>query len=417
MAESHSDTFTSLPPEAVLRDKLEEISIVLEKKYRQMKDIGVLTGISGIAMFCFYYSRFSGKEYYAGVGSEILSEVFERINNGYDMHTYCSGISGALWSMEHLREEGFIDMETDTVFPALDGFLADCIDRYTDDNFYDFLHGIMGIGHYFLIRYRNTESGVLKERYAKLLSEVVRRLKEAAITGNNSNKWKSWLIREEQLKGYNLSLSHGMSGIVNFLSRLLVYPEFSEVKPLLNGAVNYILSWEGTISGTSLFPVWITDSGEKSNRNRLGWCYGDMGTALSLWHAGKALKDDKLCVRALNVLEHSTLRKDMEEAGIRDAGLCHGAYGIMHMYRYMERQTGRKAFARAAGFWQQRAVEMAVHPDGYAGYMQWRGGDRQGWQPEAGILEGIAGIGLAIIAELSPEYMKWNECMLIGKSL
>ncbi|MGS2739467.1 lanthionine synthetase C family protein [Sinomicrobium sp. M5D2P17] len=416
MLESHPDTFVSIPPEAFLRAKLEEISAVLEKQYMQTKDIGVLTGISGIAVFCFYYSRFSGKEYYADLGSEILTEIFDRMNNGYDIHTYCSGISGALWSMEHLREEGFIDLESDTIFPVLDDFLADCIDRYTDNNFYDFLHGIMGIGHYFLIRYRNTGSGVLKERYAKLLNKIVYRLKEATITENSGNKWKSWLIREEQLKGYNLSLSHGMSGIVNFLSRLLVYPEFSEVKPLLKGAVYYILSWEGTISGTSLFPAWITDSGEKSNKNRLGWCYGDVGTGLSLWHAGKVLKDDKLSARALKVLEYSTWRKNMEEAGIRDAGLCHGAYGIMHIYRYIERQTNQKVFAMAADFWRQKALEMAVHSNGYAGYMQWRGGDRQDWQPETGILEGIAGIGLSIMAEFSPEYTRWNECLLIGNS-
>ncbi|WP_170164461.1 lanthionine synthetase C family protein [Sinomicrobium pectinilyticum] len=416
MSESHRDTFTSMSSEAVLRARLEEIGAVLEKKYRETSDIGVLTGISGIAVFCFYYSRFSGKQRYADLGSEILTEVFDRINNGYDMHTYCSGISGALWSMEHLREEGFIELESDAVFPALDDFLADCTEQYADENFYDFLHGILGIGHYFLIRYRNTGSGVLKEHYANLLTGMVNRLKKTAITEGDSSKWKSWLVREERLKGYNLGLAHGISGIVNFLSRLLVYPEFSEVRSLLRGAVHYISSWEGAISGTSLFPAWITESGGKSYRNRLGWCYGDPGTGLSLWHAGKALQDDALCTRAVKILEYSTQRTDPEEAGIRDAGLCHGACGIMHIYRYMERQTNRQAFAMAADFWQQKALEMAVHPDGYAGYMQWRGGNRQGWQPETGILEGIAGIGLSIMAELSPDSIKWNECLLIGNS-
>ncbi|UGU15812.1 lanthionine synthetase C family protein [Sinomicrobium kalidii] len=401
--------------EASLFKKLEEISKVLEKEYPGTEDVGVLSGISGMALFAFYYSRFTGKERYADLGSEILSLVFERINNGYTMHTFCAGIPGALWSMELLREEGFIDIDHDTLLRDFDDFLSGSIKRYKDINFYDFLHGVLGIGYYFLKRYRNTGSETLKKRYREELSGIIKLLGDRAEREGETCKWESFLIRDEGLKGYNLSLSHGMSGIVSFLSRLLVHPDFyTEVRPVLEGAVGYIVQWENTAAGSSVFPGWITSAGEKSEKVRLGWCYGDLGTALSLWHAGSALKDDVLCEKAVQVLKHTTKRRDTEEAGVKDAGLCHGIFGIMHIYRYMYRQTGEKEFAEAARFWQEKGLSADIHEKGYAGYMQWRGGDISGWRAEANLLEGVAGIGLAIMAELSPDYTKWNECLLIG---
>ncbi|WP_268225420.1 lanthionine synthetase C family protein [Sinomicrobium oceani] len=395
-------------------EKLKEIAAVLEKEYTTVADIGVLNGLSGIALFHFYYARYSGQEYQADLGTEITGRIFDIINEGYLMPTYCSGMAGALWTIEHLREQNFITIHSDTLLPPLEDYLGLCMDEYTDPNFYDFLHGMTGIGYYFLIRYRMTGSGVLKTRYAIVLRKVIDRLRDEAHISGDHGKWESWLIREEKLLGYNLSLAHGMSGVINFLSRLVVFPEFEYARPLLKQAVHYIMQWEHSIPGTSVFPAWITKNGDKSRTNRLGWCYGDPGIGISLWHAGKVLGEAELCRSAVRTLEYSALRKNPEEAEIRDAGLCHGAFGLMHMYRVMARETGNRKLDQAAAFWREKGMQMGVHPKGYAGYMQWRGGNKQSFQAEAGVLEGVAGIGLALMAETSPRFAWWNECMLIG---
>ncbi len=62
-----------------LENKLYEISLVLEKKYKFNKDIGVLEGLSGIAMFFFYYSKQIQDDRYSEVGNNIIWEIIEKI--------------------------------------------------------------------------------------------------------------------------------------------------------------------------------------------------------------------------------------------------------------------------------------------------------------------------------------------------
>ena len=403
--------------EYYLREKLKEIDRILRDEYQNSTDIGVLSGVSGIAIFQFYYAQFLQKEHHKDVGADILSWIIEKINNGYIYHTYCGGIAGAAWAIEFLKKEKFIDLDTDLLLSQLDDFLIDSIQRQEDNIvFYDFLHGVLGIGYYFLKRYQSTESIVLKKKYKDVLLEIIVSLDASSLKDKDGARWESVLIIEEGLKGYNLSLSHGMSSIINFVSRLVMYDDFhASGKELLEESVHYIMRLKSEdASCTSFFPNWVTIDHIQSKNTRLAWCYGDLGVGISLWRAGIALKNTPLSKSAIDVLKRSASRKDRKEAKVIDAGLCHGAYGIMHIYHYMYQETNDPIFKEAADFWIDQALEMATHKEGYAGYMQWKAGEESGWKTETNILEGIAGIGLSIISYLAPFKTKWNECLLIG---
>ncbi len=402
--------------ENILKKKLIEIDLSLRSNYKNNSNIGVLSGISGVALFQFYYSKYIQQEVNADLGAEIVSEIIEKINEGYNFPTFCAGIAGGAWAIQHLKEEEFIDIDDDELLSGLDDYLIATMEKITNKNFYDFLHGILGIGFYFLKRYQNTKSDKLRTEYKNIILNIVQRLSSESQQIDNTVKWESYLITEEKLKGYNLGLSHGISSIVNFLSRLVNYDDFNkEVKNLLQKSVNYILSCQNKgISKTSCFPDWITLANEKSESSRLGWCYGDLGIGLSLWKAGKALQDIKICEKAIAVLKHTCKRRSLEETRIYDAGLCHGAFGVTHIYNYMYKQTDEKLFKEAADYWMQQSLDLAVHSDGYAGYMQWKGGKDEGWHNETNLLEGIAGIGLAIISYLTPFETRWDECLLIS---
>jgi len=400
-----------------LQEKLKEIDRILRDTYQDHTEIGVLSGISGLALFQFYYGKLLGEESNTDVGAEMLSLVIQKINEGYSYHTFCTGISGAAWAMELLKQEGFIDLDTDALFSELDDFLVASMERTQSEIvFYDFLHGSIGVGYYFLKRYQNTQSAVLKTRYKKILLRIVAALDESAQKDSETARWESFLIKEDGLRGFNLSLSHGISSIINFLSRLVIYDDFyTEVKDLLQQSVRYVLSLKSIdTSSTSAFPNWVTLESEKSDNTRLAWCYGDLGVGLSLWKAGKALNNISLSETAIAVLVHSTQRRDLAEAKVIDAGLCHGTFGIMHIYNYMYTETQEVAFKEAADFWMQEALNMAVHKNGHAGYMQWKAGETNGWKKESNLLEGIAGIGLSIISYLAPFDTQWDECLLMS---
>ncbi len=399
-----------------LINKLEEINNVLQHNYKNSEDIGVLTGSTGVALFHFYYSKFKNEELNAQIGTEILVESIEKINLGYNTPTFCTGVAGAAWTIELLKEEKLIDIDSDALLSDLDGFLENSLGIDKQYNFYDFLHGAIGIGYYFFKRYENTIDTSLKSNYKRLLLKIVHELKETAQINGDTAKWESNLIFNEKLRGYNLSLAHGISSIINFLGRLSEHSDFKkETLPLLQKAVNYVIEHKkDSVSASSCFPDWITVANKKSASARLAWCYGDLGIAISLWKAGKVLKNKELCDQSLLVLKHSTKRRDLEEVRIKDAGLCHGSYGVMHIYNHMYKETQDLIFKEAAQYWLKKGIDMGTHKNGFAGYNQWVGGNNPGWKKEVNLLEGVSGIGLALISYLAPFKTKWDECLMIG---
>ncbi len=113
---------TSMDKEQLLLKKLEEISTILKETYLNTDEIGVLSGRAGIALFQFYYAKLLQEESHADAGVEVLSSIIQEINNGYDFHTFCSGIAGAAWVIELLQEEDFVELNCDELLGELDNF-------------------------------------------------------------------------------------------------------------------------------------------------------------------------------------------------------------------------------------------------------------------------------------------------------
>lgn len=398
----------------LLHHKLAEISEVLRGKYKESDQTGVLAGTSGIALFQFYYSKFLDTDEFADTGVEILTDCIERINNGYGFPTYCSGLAGTGWVIDHLEQQDFMDAGGDELLAELDNYLHNVMVSDIKEANYDFLHGALGYGFYFLKRYENTTSVLQKKQYENYLSELITLLNELAETDGNKVRWLSVLDRETGEKGYNLSLSHGMSSIVNFLARLRKHDIFrNQTDSMLKGGIAYILSHKSDDNNSaSLFPSWVQNEGDDGRASRLAWCYGDLGVGVSLWQAAKSLDDKELGNTAVETLRHAARRTSPESSMVRDAGVCHGSFGNAQIFNRMHAETGEEAFRKAAAFWIKDGLEKAVHKDGYAGYKQWKGMDAE-WRGELALLEGIAGIGLSIISYLSGDN-SWDECLMIG---
>ncbi len=78
-----------------------------------------------------------------------------------------------------------------------------------------------------------------------------------------------------------------------------------------------------------------------------------------------------------------------------DAGLCHGAAGLGHLYNRLYQATGEVAFARASHAWLKRTIAMRRPGLGIAGYVHWHPGSGR-WRNDPGLLTGAAGVGLAL---------------------
>jgi len=81
-----------------LAQKLDEIADFLFNHHINSDHIGVLGGSSGAILFHFYYSKYSEDEKHADKGSDIISQIYNNIQNGYSSPTFCQGIAGFLWT-------------------------------------------------------------------------------------------------------------------------------------------------------------------------------------------------------------------------------------------------------------------------------------------------------------------------------
>lgn len=285
--------------------------------------------------------------------------------------------------------------------------------EFTNNN-YDLLHGAMGYGFYFLKRYVSPlTSDANKRTYQGFLESLLNSLETMAIKDGEGLKWESVINHEEGTKGFNLSLSHGMSSIIYLLSKMHFNGIAKDrIAILIEGASNYIQSFETKEKkGRSLYPSWIEPNQVIEYQGRLAWCYGDIGVGKAMEWAGKVLEDELLINKAQNILLDTSKRKSSKETVVIDAGYCHGSFGNAHIFHQLWRRNKRKDFYEAAKFWMEDGF-LKHSKDNEQPFLQWNG-VKKSWRFESNLLEGISGIGLAMIDYLSENENTWDECLML----
>ena len=400
-----------------LESQLSEIAQLISVKYTDHDDnLGVLAGISGAALFQFYYSKHTGSEHNADIGAEIIAHCIEKINAGFSHPSYCNGIAGMAWVIQHLDKEGFIELDSDHLLSQFDDFLFDKMRHDLGKGRFDFLHGGLGYAFYFFKRFKETQDLKLRKKYQSILVHCISEMERLAVIENNMAKWPSVLDPENNIYGYNLGAAHGVANILNFFSRLHKFNEFGKLtRHTLELGVKYLRTVQNATSADiSLFPNAVVDNSSKQYKSRLAWCHGDLGIGISMMHVAEALNNPSLMENSLFVLQQTTKRKNTRDTMVVDAGFCHGSYGNAHMYHVANYHKPCKLFEDSINFWIGDGLNKAKHQDGYVGYKQLSGPDRN-WTPSLSILEGISGIGLVMIDLLSSERNTWDECLMIGK--
>lgn len=395
----------------IIKNKISEVANILEKGIKNIDNKYLVSGKTGISLFFFYYAKYKNEQKYYEKGFELISEVFDEINKGFNYHTFSGGLAGIGWTINHLSKNDFIDADTDEILANIDVFLSKTMLNDIKKGNYDFLHGAIGTGLYFLNRLPDKKACHFLNQLIDELDNISEKNADGTI------KWEAILDREKGTTGYNLCLAHGMASIIIFLSKAYKQNIHKEkALDLIKGAVKFILqNKQDTNKYISNFPSWIEKNKQNHGRNsRLAWCYGDLGIGISLYQTAKIIKNQDLEKEAIEILLHSAKRRDLKENMVVDAGLCHGTASIAHIYNRMYHYTGIEIFKESAIYWFNETIKMAKFEDGFAGYKAWRTPDYGGWTNEAGLLEGIAGIGLSFISAISEIEPKWDESFLLS---
>lgn len=389
--------------------KVHEIARILADRMEipdiKNSGIGLYTGKFGILLFLAHYAKRFPEEAFQPTLNRCLEECCDDLcNDVIYAYTFCSGLAGALSSIRLMDRLSLIDLDISEVEAQYRAPMLRQMMRFFDHrpgNF-DFMHGAMGIALHF-------------KNDPEFIENAVKWLGENANRDDGFTKWKSVLSDKGQI-GYNIALSHGMSGIVLVLSRLYGAGVFrQEIRELVASTVGYILSQEIDRSKYGCcFPSQSLENGDEIHKSRLGWCYGDLGVAVALWQAGKAFGRPDWKDKATDVMLFTTGRRDMKDNSIADAGLCHGGAGVAMMFKYMYDETGDERFAETSNYWADATLTLATHEDGPAGYKRYTLETTPPWKDSYTMLEGIAGIGLILLSTLDMERKsEWTDLFLL----
>ena len=109
--------------------------------------------------------------------------------------------------LEYLKENQFVEVDLSEMQMILDNYLIRETHKDMQNLYYDFMHGALGSGLYFLKAKTNPE---FLENMLDFLDQTAEK-----DTVKPVYKWKSPLGLSREM-GYNISLSHGISGAADY---------------------------------------------------------------------------------------------------------------------------------------------------------------------------------------------------------
>ncbi len=361
-------------------DSLDAIAATLATNWPPERlDASLAGGSAGVALLHAYLDRARPGLGYMDAALPYLEHALAAVRGTRMSSSFLEGFPGVAWLLAHLRH-----VDRDASLPAtrpIDQALVDYVRTTPWPGNYDLVSGLIGIGVY-----------GREAVHDELVQHVVERLRELAESVDGGVTWASradWLpadVRDRYPdRYYNLGVAHGVPGAVPFLA-------CAGDRSMLSGAVSWMLAQKLGSEG-SCFPSWVAP-GQQPGPARSAWCYGDPGIAATLHVAARVAGEEAWEREAVAVARHAASRP-FDETRVADAGFCHGAAGLAHIFNRLYQATGDAALADAARAWIERTLGFQLPSD-------------------PGLLMGTAGVALMLLAATTGVEPEWDRALLLS---
>ncbi|HLJ26940.1 MAG TPA: lanthionine synthetase C family protein [Candidatus Angelobacter sp.] len=395
---------------------IHEIAMALERDLRDQErasgnpELGA--GAAGIATF-FAYLQTAGL--FAGAGDLAL----QYLNIGIDAlagqpmgPSLYAGFTGIAWAVEHVNN--LLTGSSADMCSEIDLALELYLNRSPWKEDYDLVGGLVGVGVYCLERGGAPVT-------VRCLELIVERLSELAEASGDGLRWftRPNLLPQQQREiypqgYYNLGLAHGVPGIIALLGRIQAAGVAQEqAGRLLEGAVCWLLRQKLPDHAISCFDSLVSPD-QPAKDARMAWCYGDVGLAAALFLAARHTGTKLWEQRALSIAQKAA-RREPHTSGVIDSCFCHGSAGLAHIFNRFYQATNDELFSRTACYWIERTLQFRKPGTGAAGYsvMTPRDDGELGFQGQLGIIEGIAGVGLSLLAAITGMEPCWDRVFIV----
>src|SRR5215203_2992570 len=373
-------------------------------------------GEAGLALLYTWLDR-AGRMPQADVlARQCLDRAIEAVSTQAMNASLYGGFTGVAWAAELV--DRLLDPNAEDRNEAVDHALLRLLSRA--DHWpapYDLVEGLTGFGVYALQRNPRPVA-------TECLRRVVALLHERAQHDEHGLCW--WTppaeIHEELRKQYpsgraDLGVAHGIAGAIALLGGICgAGIEQATVRPLLEGAVRWLFAHSVATEAGPTFPLWVAP-GFQSYPARCAWCYGDPGIATALLLAARGVGDAGW-EQAAVALARQAAERPASETGVVNAGFCHGAAGLAHLYNRMYQATGEPKLGRAAVYWLERTLDFYRLAKGNGGsWVQgsWDPAQQKAWTwTGIELVEGAAGVALVLLAAATSVDPSWDRMFLVS---
>ena len=381
------------------------------------RDSSLSRGQAGVALLYTWLAR-TGRMPQADVlARQCLDQAIEAVSTQAMNASLYGGFTGVAWAAELTGR--LLDPDAEDRSEAVDEALLRLLsraDRWSAP--YDLIVGLTGLGVYALQRYPRPVA-------IECLRRVVERLHDCARHDEHGLYWwtpPAEILDQESRKQYpsgraDLGVAHGVAGSVALLGGICgAGVEQATARPLLEGAVSWLLAQSLPTEAGPTFPVWVAPAIQPWPA-RCAWCYGDPGIAAALLLAARGVGDAGWEQTAV-ALACRAAERPASDTGVVDANFCHGAAGLAHLYNRMYQATGEPALGRAALYWLERTLgfyRRARDAGGTWVQGNWDPGQRERWTWNGiELVEGAAGVALVLLAGATSVEPTWDRMFLVS---
>jgi len=376
----------------------------------------IFNGNLGLAIYYYTISEIRNKEKNLYLAVKTLQETLERVknfNSSLKSYHYSTGLSGLGACIQYFVDRGIIDYDFHKEFRFIDDFILENALDQINEGTVEYLNGGTGALLYFNMRKCND---LLLHRKEQLLNSIFNQITKDPWGVRLPTRNSVWVETDV----YDLSLSHGLCGVMHILLSILKMQNMSKCKLIesyLNKASSFVASLKrmpkketGNFSCLPSF-LEITSTPEQITKTQhwpnstLAWCYGDLGWVLFFYRFGKFTGNTTLLEFADEIGIYTTSRKTTVETNSSTSHFCHGHSGLAYFYKTLFEITGKIEYRNAADFWINetlRQLEIELRNEVYKHKSK-----------ETSFLKGLVGISLVLGSFLPGKDVNWQRFLLL----